>query len=778
MRSFRTKIASFAMVGAMVLSTACHVGSASAQTPPSQRYRPVAQDTAPPSVHVPPSDLRAIGSASAGYNLSDQSLSQRPDKYSYHRGSVQQTSYQAPAEPKVPAILQNSNSVPAVSATNAPASNLSPQVKSEPMAPTMKAKSPADFAAAMNQVRGTSPRIAPDELNSVNAEKAQIEQQMAELRERARAKTFSGPAVEQVSQVSNAGNGLRTTAAPEAAPISSTPAASNASATDLVRSITAQSTAAGSHTPAAPAPIQDRVTAPAKTTFAVHETEITVPESSNIRQVSAETYASEDADASIRLDSPALSVETFGPQTIGINKPAEYQVIVHNSSHTDAERILVGVKFPSWVDIDNINLTAGNKELTDGKERARVVWNIDRIPAKGSQTITVTAIPRKAEVFDVGVEWTLVPRVGKANVQVTEPRLEMNISGPAEVQFGEKALYHVTVRNPGTGTAENVGVMLPEALGGERASLGNIEPGKEKNFQVELLARTAGELSLVATANAAGNLTTSADRKLIVRKANLGIALQGPALKYAGSPAKYKVTLTNTGDAVANDVMTAFVLPSGVKYLGGIDSVQMMDGGMNWKVGSIDPGESKTYEVNCQLNSAGDLQLEVGARDGKATLAASSACLTTVETVADLVLTVADPKGPLPTGEDVMYTINIRNRGSRSARGVNLVMQFSDGIEPHKVMGHDHRIVPGQVLFSPISQIDPGQEMSFKVNAEAFRSGTHVFRAQLTCEDSDAREIAEGTTRFFGDDVDKPATATANADADFGSDNFSNDFTR
>lgn len=774
MLALRTKIASFAMAGAMAFSTACTVSTASAQTPPSQRYQPVAQDTAPPSVHVPPSNLRSIGSASTGYSLSDKSLAERPSKYSYHRGTVQQTSYQAPAKPHVPEILRNTAAPAKVAAVALPAPTpvapqfTAPNVTSETTLTATTSKSPADYANVMKQIRTNGPRIAPEELSSVHAEKAMIEKQMAELRQRAQAKAAATQAVQTRKD-----NGLR-----EAGSQTRTvepPVASNISASDFVRSISAQTAAA---TPAVAAPIQDRQTAPRNLKLAVHESSIAKPEFRSIRQVSAETYASEDSDASIRLDAPALSVETFGPQTIGINKPATYQVKVHNGSHTDAERILVGIKFPAWVDVDNINLTAGNKEITDGKDRARVVWNIDRIPAKGFQTITVTAVPRKAEVFDVGVEWTLVPRVGKANVQVTEPRLEMNISGPAEVQFGEKALYHVTVRNPGTGTAENVGVMLPEALGGERASLGNIEPGKEKNFQVELLARTAGNLALVATANAEGGLTTSADRKLIVRKANLGIALQGPALKYAGSPARYKVTLTNTGDAVANDVMTAFVLPNGVKYLGGIDSVQMMEGGMNWKVGSIDPGESKTYEVDCQLDASGDLQLEVGARDGKATLAASSACLTTVETVADLVLSVADPKGPLPTGEDVMYTINIRNRGSRSARGVNLVMQFSDGIEPHKVAGQDHRIVPGQVLFSPISKIDPGQEMSFKVNAEAFRSGTHVFRAQLTCEDSDAREIAEGTTRFFGDEVARPATATANAQSDFGTEDNSNDFTR
>jgi len=762
------------MAGAMAFSTACTVSTASAQTPPSQRYQPVAQDTAPPSVHVPPSNLRSIGSASTGYNLSDKSLNERPSKYSYHRGTVQQTSYQAPAKPQVPAILQVPTApakVAAASRTAPPAvapQFTAPKITSQTTLSATTSKTPADYANVMKQIRATGPRIAPEELSNVHAEKAMIEKQMAELRQRAGAKAAA-------TAQANKDNGLREAGSQTRTPAVASPVVSNISAADFVRNISAQNAVTA---PAPATPIQVRPTAPRSMKLAAHETTTDKPEFRSIRQVSAETYASEDSDASIRLDAPALSVESFGPQTIGINKPATYQVKVHNGSHTDAERILVGVKFPAWVDIDNINLTAGNKEITDGTDRARVVWNIDRIPAKGSQTITVTAIPRKAEVFDVGVEWTLVPRVGKANVQVTEPRLEMNISGPAEVQFGEKALYHVTVRNPGTGTAENVGVMLPEALGGERASLGNIEPGKEKNFQVELLARTAGNLALVATANAEGGLTTSADRKLIVRKANLGIALQGPALKYAGSPARYKVTLTNTGDAVANDVLTAFVLPNGVKYLGGIDSVQMMEGGMNWKVGSIDPGESKTYEVNCQLNASGDLQLEVGARDGKATLAASSACLTTVETVADLVLTVADPKGPLPTGEDVLYTINIRNRGSRSAKGVNLVMQFSDGIEPHKVAGQDHRIVPGQVLFSPISQIDPGQELSFKVNAEAFRSGTHVFRAQLTCKDSDAREIAEGTTRFFGDEVARPATATANADSDFGADDGSNDFTR
>jgi len=214
----------------------------------------------------------------------------------------------------------------------------------------------------------------------------------------------------------------------------------------------------------------------------------------------------------------------------------------------------------------------------------------------------------------------LVPLVGKASIRVTEPKLEMSISGPKEVQYGETALYHVSVRNPGTGAAENVSVMLPEALGGERATLGVIPPGKEKHFQVELLARAAGDLNLLATAAAEGNLKATADRTLIVRRAVLGIAIDGPPLKYAGGVGRYTVTLNNTGDATANELVAAVALPSGVKYLKGIDAVKLIDGGMRWPVrflirsrfATVEPRQPRESTWSCSsLKASSRVQLKV-----------------------------------------------------------------------------------------------------------------------------------------------------------------------
>ena len=490
-----------------------------------------------------------------------------------------------------------------------------------------------------------------------------------------------------------------------------------------------------------------------------------------IRQVSGESIAprSESANSpGISMRSPSIEVQAFGPKSIGINKKANYQIVIQNNGRVDAEKLLIGLNIPSWIDIQSVSMTNGSKKVSNSAKDARLLWTVDRVPAGQKQTLSIDAIPRKPEMFDLGVEWTYLPRVAATTVAVTQPRLDMKISGPRDVLYGQKAIYHVTVRNPGTGVAENVHVKLPEALGGERAPLHSIEPGKEKNFQVELLARTAGELDLIATATANGELKVSASRPIIVRRAKLDISISGPPMKYAGGFGKYHVNIANNGDAMAQDVIAAVALPLGVKYLGGVEAAKTIDGGVRWNVGTLAPGDKRSYAFNCELNSAGELQMEAGVR-GTGDLAASNACVTKVDTIADLVLAVQDPKGPLPTGDDVIYKINVTNRGTRAAQAVKIVMQFSDGIEPAKAEGHQHRVIPGQVVFEPIAQIEPGQSLVFYVTAKAQKAGTHIFRAQLTCSEADSREIAEGTTRFFGDQPEEllKRQRTANSNNSF-----------
>lgn len=449
-------------------------------------------------------------------------------------------------------------------------------------------------------------------------------------------------------------------------------------------------------------------------------------------------------------DGPKLRVTSTGPSSITIGKPARYEIQVENLEARSASSVIVGIDLPDWIEVTNVLPSIGSKEMTDGKEESLMVWQLPIVEANATEKMMIDVIPREPRPFDIDVEWTFKPIRGKATIEVTQPQLSIQISGPTEVQFGEKALYDVTVSNPGTGIAENVSVMLPEVLGGERAKLDNIAPQQQKKFQVELIARSAGALDLTTTVLADGNLKESDTREIIVRRAMLKVALQGPPMKYAGSVGTYNVTVSNQGDAMARDVIAAVALPPGVDFVSGIDNVEKIDGGIRWKVGMLSPGNERTYQLNCNMTVQGDISIDAATR-GAGDLAAQANVVTRVEAVSDLVLKVADPKGPLPTGEKIEYEIRVKNRGTKSAKGVNIVMHFSEGVEPLEAEGIANTIAPGQVTFSPIAQIDPDQEVVLKIQASATLAGSHRFRAQLLCEEADTHEVAEGTTRFFGE---------------------------
>ncbi len=452
---------------------------------------------------------------------------------------------------------------------------------------------------------------------------------------------------------------------------------------------------------------------------------------------------------------PSIQVETIGPKTISKGKQTTYKIKVHNRSQFDSGSISVQLDLPTWVTISNVVTTIGHRQINQGQMGRQIAWSISNVSAGQTQLMTVVVVPTRAAAFDVRVNWAMEKKSALAKIKVTEPRLVMSISGPDEVKYGQKAMYTVTVKNTGTGTAEDIKVKLSEALGGAKSPLGHIAPGTDKKFQVELTARSPGALELVAMASGNANLRTSANKQVFVRRARLETEIKGPGMKYYGGVASYEVVVTNRGDAVAEKVIANLNLPQGVKYLSGVNG-SLKRNMLSWNVGNMPAGDQRKFKINCQMNAAGQVKVDIGV-SGANNLAAASSATTNVETIADLVLTVEDPKGPLPTGDEISYTIRIRNRGSRTASNVNLVMHFSEGVEPTGATGLQHKIAPGEVTFQSIGAIEPGKEFSVKVKAKAIKAGTHTFRAQLNCEESDSREVAQGTTKFYGETIQQKA---------------------
>ncbi len=461
---------------------------------------------------------------------------------------------------------------------------------------------------------------------------------------------------------------------------------------------------------------------------------------------------------------PALAIEAIGPRKVMIGREATFKVMLQNTGDVAANNVTVTLDIPPGAEVVDVQTTAGiNQPIAAGDATKPLAWEISRLAGHGHETLTLKLIPRQNTPIDLAVHWACTPENGQMSLEVQEPKLAMSLSGPAEVLYGQSRSYKLIISNPGNGDAENVVVsLMPIGRAAEAAAshrLGTLTAGGSKSIEVELTARQAGELMIRAQALADSGLTAEVAEKVLVRRANLQLDVEGPKMKFAGTKGVYRIRLVNNGNAVAENVHVSAVLPPQATYqsssAGG--HVEAEKRKIVWTAGNLQPAEERLLEVQCVLQAPGENRLQV-ASSASQELTVSGGAITMVESLADLKLEVHDPQGPIATGEDAVYEVVIRNRGSKAAENVDLVLFFSSGLEATSVQGGPHEIGPGQVVLKSIPALPPGSEKTFKIHARADRAGNHVFRAEVVCAPLEIKLTSEQSTRFYGDDASESST--------------------
>jgi uncharacterized membrane protein len=466
-------------------------------------------------------------------------------------------------------------------------------------------------------------------------------------------------------------------------------------------------------------------------------------------------------DMTITAHSPQLRLDMVGPQSIAVNKPAAYVINLMNEGDAAATDVQLRLEIPGFVEVKSSEATSGEARLQADAAGSRFVWNVPRVEARGAQTLRLQLIATEGQPFELGMEWICRPTTTRAAISVRQPRLEVSLAGPADMIFGEEKPFSLTVSNPGTGVAENVTVSLASgAAGAQRIDVGTVRAGEQKEIPLNIVAGEAGEMELRAVAQGDGGLTAEALGKVIVRRAELALTVEAPRLKYAGTDAVYVVTLANSGNAAAEEAIVSVTLPSGAKYLGGIEGASASGSTVKWRLATLPAGTQRAFQIQCQLNAAGvnRLTAQAGSKSGNA---ATGMAETQVEAVADLKLVVNDPAGASPVGEDIEYEVKVMNRGTQAARQVRIVMQFSTGVEPVEFSGGQGKLVPGQVVCEPLPMLEAGEQVIVKVKARASQAGTHQYRVEVTSGEADARAVSEGTSKFYLDSLPPSATSSA-----------------
>ncbi len=450
---------------------------------------------------------------------------------------------------------------------------------------------------------------------------------------------------------------------------------------------------------------------------------------------------------------PGIRVVTHGPDSVMIRQTNEYEIRVENRGSIDAEGLIVRAMIPDWAEVRGQTATRGSVDSQGEGTVERLVWTIDSLPAGSSEQLVVRLMAARSGSHDVSVDWTLMPRKSVTHIKVQEPRLDLSIEGPEEVVYGQSQTYTVRVLNPGDGVAPNVVFTLsPNSATPQSQRIGDIPAGKEAQFDVELTAQDLGDLKIHGLAIGDLDLRAESSKTIRVSAAQIEALFNGPEVKYQNTEALYNLQVQNVGSAITEKVVATLRIPAGVKYLGGIEGAELRANTLRWEIKSLSPGATRDYQFRCNMDATGE---HLFAFDCKGTAAgyADVSLTTRVESISDLVLTINDPIAPAPIGSEVTYEIVIRNRGSREARDVKTLAQFSHGIEPKRIDGQTGEVVTGQVLFEPISRIAAGEEVRLKIVAIADRAGHHRFRTEV--RSGDTVLVAEEATHFMSPQADR-----------------------
>ena len=464
--------------------------------------------------------------------------------------------------------------------------------------------------------------------------------------------------------------------------------------------------------------------------------------------------------------SPEVAVETIGPRRISIGREAKYRVVVRNRGQGPAQNVVVTLNVPNFAEVVELHGTSGN--TTSAEEHAAntpLTWQLDVLEGRAEEELTLVLVPRKSETFDLGVRWTCSPAAVATAIEVEEPQLQMTIAGPSEVSYGEQRLYKLTVLNPGTGTAENVVLHLMPLTpnDGEPVShkIGDLKPGADTSVEVELTARQAGNLKIRTSASADGGLNTEASADVVVHRAALDVSVVAPKIVFAGVPGNYEVRVRNTGDDLARNVKLVVDLPQGTKLLtvAPAQKTEAKGNQANWTIDRLTPGAEQVFSIRCSIESGGIQQLTATtSADGD--LRKTAQASTDVQSVADLALDVIDTPGPVAVGQPVTFEIHVKNRGMKSAEGVDVVAYFSEGIEPEKAEGQAHELQPGMVVFKTLTTVGAGQDRVLRVTARASAAGNHRLRVEMHGRAPQTQLSHEDSTFFY---LDEAPSATSSA---------------
>jgi uncharacterized repeat protein (TIGR01451 family) len=312
------------------------------------------------------------------------------------------------------------------------------------------------------------------------------------------------------------------------------------------------------------------------------------------------------------------------------------------------------------------------------------------------------------------------------------------------------AAHHVVVRAPVPTNARFVRATPPAALPPPPEKqvlswqLGTLTPGARRDLVLVVVPDGVGDVEATARAQFEHGETV----RTRIARPGLRVRHAGPARAGLHDPLTFRVDVTNTGAAPAEDVELSVELPAALLFLNSNPSTPGDGPTLTWKLGTLAPGQGKSVEYQVSPKEVGTFETRSVARSAGG-LRQEAAARVSVG-AAKLAVAISGPRGR-SADEPATYRVTVANEGNAPAGRVQVLddLFYDDKTHDHielQSASDGGRLADRNVVWE-LGTLPPGARRTVHFTVRARREGTFTAVATARAERvPDAR--AECVTEF------------------------------
>ncbi len=432
-------------------------------------------------------------------------------------------------------------------------------------------------------------------------------------------------------------------------------------------------------------------------------------------------------------DTSALMIERTAPNQVVAGQPFEYDIKATNLTPAPLSNVAVQDLCSS-----NFKVLQSSPDVERiGDSHLR--WNLGDLKANESRTINVNG-----QVIDANNSKTCLSanydQASCVAFNVVQPQLTLKAAAPAEVMRCDAIPLTYTVANPGTGAAHNAAFVqaLPDGIsvkdGADRVALGDLAPGASKDLQLAVMAAKPGVYEFHPTASADPSLKADAATTTRITQPALQIDKKMADSVLLGRDVDYDITVTNTGDAVARNLVVDEAVPAGAKVNSVSDNGRVDANNIEWNLADLAPKQSQTVKVSLHPAAVGDVTASTKATAYCADTATAQG-KTAVNGIPAILLEVVDLTDPVEVGKETVYVITATNQGTATDLNVHIVAELENALQLSSTSGSTDATVSGlHIDFAPLPKLEPGAKAEWRVTAKAVAPSDSRFTAVMTTD--------------------------------------------